>query len=127
MSATRRPQPLTWTDLGSSREGARATHVFGTTIPRDWLFFEGHFRGYPVLAGVVQLHDLVLPCVRAVRPDVRHAAGLRGVKFPSRIQPGDAITVTLALDDDARSVDFAIRRGEALCTHGRLLLAGAGT
>src|SRR5690606_35794950 len=33
-------------------------------VPADFRWFVGHFDGYPILAGVVQLHEIVLPFIR---------------------------------------------------------------
>jgi 3-hydroxymyristoyl/3-hydroxydecanoyl-(acyl carrier protein) dehydratase len=95
-------------------------------VPPDYGFFEGHFEGYPVLAGAVQLHEFVLPCLRRLRPDAGALAGLTGLKFPRRIRPGDRVELRLAYTDGAREVDFELLVEGERCTHGRLLLAGAG-
>ena len=58
--------PLVWRDEPLRTENGRVVSVCHTSIPEDYVYFEGHFRGYPVLAGVVQLHELVLPSVRQV-------------------------------------------------------------
>ncbi len=96
-----------------------------------------------MLAGVVQLHELVLPCVRRERPGIGALRLLTGVKFPNRIRPGDTIEVRLAFLDgrpaggsgavsapgaasaeagaapDAE-VSFEIVRGDVTCSLGRL-------
>ena len=119
------PVPLVWTRSESGRAGEQTTEAFSTQLPDDYAFFEGHFPGYPILAGAVQLQELVLPCLRQVRSDETRLAGLSSVKFPARIQPGDRLQVSLRFTDGSPRVRFEIRRGEALCTHGQLELATA--
>ena len=114
---------LRWEDGAATRSGSRATRAFRTRIPEDYAHFEGHFPGYPVLAAAVQLHELVLPCLRAARPRSGPIARLSGVKFPGRIVPGDALEVRLGFDEGGREVEFEIARGTERCTHGRLTLA----
>jgi len=114
---------LRWEDGAATRSGGRATRAFRTRIPEDYAHFEGHFPGYPVLAAAVQLHELVLPCLRAARPRAGAIARLSGVKFPGRIVPGDVLEVRLGFEEGGREVEFEIARGAERCTHGRLSLA----
>lgn len=111
---------LEWRPAPTAEDGARC---FATRIPERFAFFAGHFTTYPVLAGGVQLHELVLPCVRA--SGLEHGALLRldAVKFLSRIGPGDAVEVAIrVLEDDSR-VHFEIWRDGIRCTSGRLTFA----
>jgi uncharacterized membrane protein len=113
---------LAWEPLAVRRVDARSIHSFRTRLPEDYAFFAGHFPGYPVLAGAVQLHELILPCLRRVRPEAGPLERLTGLKFPKRICPGDALEVRLGLNDDRGEVEFEILRGEVRCTQGRLSL-----
>lgn len=101
-------------------EGAR----YRAAVPTDFFGFAGHFPGYPVLSGAVQLHELVLPCVRAVLGDGIAVAAFHDLKFLARIAPGD--TVEVALRPSAGRCDFTITRGDVRCSTGRVALA-AGT
>ena len=89
-------------------------------IPPDYLFYEGHFDGYPVLAGGVQLHELVLPQLRALIGELPTLQKLDNVKFLARFVPGDVLELTLERQPDAHRATFAIQRGETRCTTGRL-------
>jgi 3-hydroxymyristoyl/3-hydroxydecanoyl-(acyl carrier protein) dehydratase len=99
------------------------TASFRVRVPEDYVFFEGHFAGYPVLAGAVQLHEFVLPCLRRVHPAPFTLRGLSGLKFPRRIRPGDRVEVRLALTEGAPEVGFELLVDGERCTHGRLALA----
>src|SRR5690606_40758319 len=91
-----------------------------TTVPSNYLYFEGHFATYPVLAGGVQLHELIMPCLRKVCPDLPAIQQLDSIKFLARIAPGDAIDVLIERGEDASKVSFEVRKLEVRCTHGRV-------
>lgn len=111
---------LDWVDDEPSRRGGVTTCVCRTTIPADYIYFDGHFRGYPVLAGVVQLHELALPCVRRLRPDLASLSKLSGLKFASRILPGDVVEVLVRWGDLGPAVHFEIFSNGHRCTQGKL-------
>jgi len=107
------------------RTDADGRFVGSTRVPADYFAFAGHFVTYPVLSGAVQLHELVLPCLRAARPESPIVTELADLKFLVRIVPGDALEVVLAFDAGREAVDFEIRRGALRCSTGRLLYRGA--
>ncbi|MCA8973124.1 MAG: hypothetical protein KDC98_00305 [Planctomycetes bacterium] len=96
---------------------------FRTTLPARYAFFEGHFVSYPVLCGAAQLHELVLPCLRAIDGSLTAVEKLTNVKFQARIAPGDRLEVVLQPTATARAFDFEIRRGETRCSSGRIAFA----
>ncbi|MCB9732439.1 MAG: AMP-binding protein [Deltaproteobacteria bacterium] len=100
--------------------------VFRARVPEGYAWYDGHFATYPVMAGAVQLHDVVLPCVRRALPAAGPLASLARVKFLGRIAPGDAIAVTLDWErGQSAVVDFTITAGERACSSGRLTLRAA--
>lgn len=126
--------------LGRGRDGARVTRElswrseledggdeqrYRTQLPRRYAFFEGHFTTYAVLAGGVQLQELVLPCIRAARPAIGPLERLDGVKFLARIAPGDELVVRLSGLSEGRRVQFEIWCGDTRCTSGKLHFAAA--
>ena len=113
---------LDWDEL-PVEEGSPA-RGFGVKIPESYGFFEGHFTPYPVLAGAVQLHELVLPCIRRVAAGVGPLQKLSGVKFLARIAPGDEVVVTVRPASREGSWQFDISRGTTRCSVGRLSFAG---
>ncbi|MEM9457075.1 MAG: AMP-binding protein [Myxococcota bacterium] len=92
-------------------------------VPTDYVYFDGHFDGYPILAGVVQLHELLVPLVEQLRPQWGPLRELLRVKFLGRIVPGDALSITLRLDVQRSDCDFEIHRGSTRCSAGRLRFA----
>lgn len=93
-------------------------------VPRDYIYFEGHFDGYPVMAAVVQLHELLLPLVEQVRPGLGQPRELLRLKFLGRISPGDALRVTLRFAGE-RDCDFEIANDRERCSAGRLRFGAA--
>jgi len=89
------------------------------TIPPDWRFFRGHFDDFPILAGVVQLREIVMRELHAFWPEHRHLRRLSGLKFRKPIGPGDALELTLVRTPPGK-VAFELRRGTAVATSGTL-------
>ncbi len=92
--------------------------AFEIEIPARYGFFHGHFPGYPILPGVVQLHELVLPQLRRTWPDLGASKQLVRLKFTGRIEPGDRVRLDLNRDGDA--VAFSLTRDGAPCASGTL-------
>jgi hypothetical protein len=114
---------LAWGE-SSVRESAQGSeHRTRVHVPADYGYFDGHFTGYPILAGAAQLGELILPCVRRVDPELKRLTQMSRLKFTGRIQPGETIDVVLSLRPGAATVDFALKRGEALCSAGTLSFA----
>ena len=87
------------------------------TIPPDWHFFRGHFNDFPILAGVVQLNEIVMREVRACWPEHRHLRRVTGLKFRKPIGPGDALELELVRTPPDK-VAFRLRRGDAVASSG---------
>jgi hypothetical protein len=86
------------TPHSSSTEGETVLRV---EVPRDLVFFEGHFEGNPMLPGVAQVLALVDREARRVFPDLasRGARKLSRLKFQATIRPGDTLELGLTLED----------------------------
>jgi len=110
---------LTW-QHDAAQAAATSCHRFTTRLPAEFFAFAGHFPSYPVLAGAVQLQELVLPCLRRVRPDARELTGVVDLKFLARIAPGDEVEVALCSLPAGDAVLFVISRGTTRCSSGRL-------
>lgn len=118
-------RPFTW-DLRwladeETTDGARRRHRFDAEVPTNYGWYTGHFPGYPILMGAVQLRDLALRCARRARPALGALRAVHKLKFLERICPGDAIAITLDWTPDRPHVDFRITRGETICSAGRLV------
>lgn len=97
-------------------------------LPPGWDAFDGHFDGHPVLAGALQIKELLLPIARRAFPDLGDVHRLDRVKFTARIGPEDALTISLerrhsdegASASKLRRLSFEIRRTGELCSSGQL-------
>jgi hypothetical protein len=117
-----RERTLAWETRAVVRGGdGRFRQTFRTRLPEAYAYFEGHFPAYPVLAAAVQLHELVLPCLRRSRPDLGPLRHLKGLKFLERIGPGECLDVTLEWDTDSVQVDFEIRAKGVRASVGTLV------
>jgi 3-hydroxymyristoyl/3-hydroxydecanoyl-(acyl carrier protein) dehydratase len=118
---------LAW-EIGPVVRGGdgRSRQTCVTRLPETYAYFEGHFPAYPVLAAAVQLHELVLPCVRRSRSDLGPLRHLKDLKFLERIGPGERLEVTLAWEEDAPQLAFEILADGVRASAGTLVLDGAG-
>jgi acyl-coenzyme A synthetase/AMP-(fatty) acid ligase len=87
------------------------------TIPPDWRFFRGHFDHFPILAGVVQLNEIVMRQVQACWPEHRQLRRVTGLKFRKPIGPGDALELDLERTPPGK-IRFELRRGAAVASSG---------
>jgi 3-hydroxymyristoyl/3-hydroxydecanoyl-(acyl carrier protein) dehydratase len=102
-----------------TEEGGPEKKTIAVTIPADWRFFRGHFDDFPVLAGVVQLNEIVLRELRVCWPEHRHLRQVIGLKFRKPIGPGDVLELELVRAAPGR-VAFELRRGTIVATSGTL-------
>jgi hypothetical protein len=118
-----RERTLAWELRAVVRGGdGRFRQTFRTRLPEAYAYFEGHFPAFPVLAAAVQLHELVLPCLRRSRPDLGPLRHLKGLKFLERIGPGQCLDVTLEWEAGSAQVDFEIRAEGVRASAGTLVL-----
>lgn len=96
-------------------------------VPRDYVFFDGHFPALAVLPGAVTLQRIVIPSIRRLVPGLGPVAALRRCRFMRPVLPGQrlvttckvgeggiAFEVTCLADVVARGVvSFAVVRGAA--------------
>lgn len=97
----------------------RATLQFSVAADLGW--FEGHFPGHPVMAGVVQLQAVVVRQARRLWPALGQPGRLLRLKFKQTIVPGDRLTVVLVHQAAAGRVDFELSTGRGSCASGILV------
>lgn len=93
-------------------------------VPPTLPCFVGHFPGFPVVPGVVQLDWAMQLGITHLRCGQPSATDFR-VKFKRIIRPGAAVTLTLRHDAARRRLDFAYRVGEDIASQGRVALASS--
>jgi len=102
-------------------------------VPADLLHFQGHFEGWPVLPGVVQLGLVAARHVAVVWPTLGPLRRVRRLKMKLPIVPDDLITLELtrvptpSADSPDQRVDFSITRQGTVCTSGSLSFAAERT
>lgn len=101
--------------------GREARRLVFTVAP-DLRWFEGHFPGFPILPGVVQLDRLVLVQVERLWPGVGRVRSVRRLKFMKVIRPGDRIVLDLERDPAAGTVGFTVDGPDGRCASGTLVL-----
>lgn len=90
------------------------------TVSPELRYFEGHFPGMPVLAGVVQLDGLVLRQVERLWPEEGAPRRVKRLKFARLIKPRERISLTLERDLATGTVAFSIDGPKGRCTVGVL-------
>jgi acyl-CoA synthetase (AMP-forming)/AMP-acid ligase II len=93
-------------------------------VPEDLAFLEGHFEGFPVVAGVVQLH-WVMAAVTELLGRAPELRGMEALKFKDLLLPGQAFQMRVDIDDARERVHFKLWEGERVFSSGRCLLASA--
>ncbi len=67
------------------------------TIPPEYVFFRGHFDGMPMLPGITQITEIVLPLARRRHPELGPLVAMRRVRFRRPVFPGDTLDVEVRL------------------------------
>jgi hypothetical protein len=120
-------QPFRWTVAWDEPEvdhvGERERVSFGVSLPQDYGWFEGHFDGFPLLAGAVQLKELIFPAIKRAFPDLGAVVAMPRIKFTGRITQGNCLTVRIERKHRSGRVGFEILSGEEVQTHGSLILS----
>ncbi|HEY6383230.1 MAG TPA: AMP-binding protein, partial [Pseudolabrys sp.] len=100
------------------RDAQRA--VFEFTPPRDLVYFSGHFRDLPILAGVVQI-DWVIAYGRQCFDLPSIFRSIHALKFQRIIAPEKPFTLELVHEPGKSSLSFKITSRVGTHTSGRLL------
>jgi 3-hydroxymyristoyl/3-hydroxydecanoyl-(acyl carrier protein) dehydratase len=78
----------------------------------------------PILPGVAEIHDFVLPGITAVFPDLTALRRIERLKFHRPIGPGDEIELVIEREHGSTSaVRFEITRAGERCASGVLVFA----
>ena len=101
-----------------NEERTPTTYAADLTFDRDAAYFKGHFPGFAVLPGVVQLgtaHRFAESIIGSSRP----LRAVKKMKFSHVLQPGETVHFTLTKKtDDEFAFDY--RKGDVPCASGVL-------
>jgi len=115
-----------WGEPVIGRERDRERLEISARIPEDYAWFEGHYENYPVLAGAVQLKELILPTVKRAFSELGSVLAMNRIKFTGRILPGDRVVVRVERGNNKPGrVQFEIRKTSESCARGVLVLVEA--
>jgi 3-hydroxymyristoyl/3-hydroxydecanoyl-(acyl carrier protein) dehydratase len=114
------PAPVVAPILISERRGARSLERT-LRVPADLAFLEGHFPERPVVAGVVQIHWVML-AARELAGAALRAQALEGVRFRDMLLPGQVFQLELELAADGAALRFRLFADESVFSAGRVLL-----
>ncbi len=90
-------------------------------VPADLAFLEGHFADQPVVAGVVQLHWVMLAAADLLGAMPRVLA-LEGLRFRDVLLPEQRFRLSLELSPARDLLRFELSAGEAIFASGRVRL-----
>lgn len=109
--------------LGEERgPGAIAREL---AVPDDLAFLEGHFEGFPVVPGVVQL-GWVIDAAQACLGSALRLASVENLKFRELLLPGQRFRLEVEWSGAPACLRFRLAAGERVFSTGRLRLrAGA--
>jgi 3-hydroxymyristoyl/3-hydroxydecanoyl-(acyl carrier protein) dehydratase len=79
----------------------------------------GHFEGFPVVAGVVQLRWVSL-ALRAWRGSTPHAEVIEALKFPEPLLPGQSVSLEVEVAAQADCFRFRVWDDGRTFASGRL-------
>lgn len=94
-------------------------------LPEMLLYFRGHFPGFAILPGVVQVDWAMLLARRYLAMPTGAARTMR-VKFARPIRPGADLTLTLDYNRASKMLHFEYRDRVYIYGSGRIELEGNG-
>jgi acyl-coenzyme A synthetase/AMP-(fatty) acid ligase/3-hydroxymyristoyl/3-hydroxydecanoyl-(acyl carrier protein) dehydratase len=94
-------------------------------VPPDLVFLAGHFEGFPVVAGVVQLGWAVEAASDLLGEPVR-VRRVEALKFPNLLRPGQGFGLEVEAGAAADRVTFRLADGATVFASGRLVLSRSG-
>jgi acyl-coenzyme A synthetase/AMP-(fatty) acid ligase len=104
----------------SERRGPRSLER-ELRVPADLAFLEGHFPGQPIVAGVVQIHWVMLAAAELLGSAPRVRA-LEGLRFRETLAPEQSFRLSVELSESADVLRFTLAAGERVFASGRARL-----
>lgn len=107
--------------LASHKDGASL--ILQLHIPSELIYFRGHFPGFPLLPGVVQV-DWAIRLARKSFDLPENFQRLSALKFMRVLQPGAEVTLTLE-QHNVNELRFRYQENGQTCSSGRILFGHA--
>lgn len=115
--------PSIWLPVVLDRRQQEAKLEIDVLIPPGLFYFRGHFPGFPVLPGIVQLHwairygSLLLPSDTLVPGTIQ-------VKFRDIVRPGENLQLALNYNADDQRLIFEWRGNRGPRSSGSVVFVG---
>lgn len=94
------------------------------TLLSNFIFFEGHFRGLPILPGTVLLDRFVVPAVKLLHPDLDVVVGMKRIRFLKTVTPTQHLAVQVTRTAETR-ITFDVRGAGGAVASGMLEFRGS--
>ncbi|MBF6568205.1 MAG: hypothetical protein IVW54_04925 [Candidatus Binataceae bacterium] len=89
------------------------------TIPPELIYFRGHFPGFAILPGVVQIEWVMGYSKRYFKLGDSTARTMQ-IKFRQLIRPGDRLQLTLTYQPAHSQIQFVYANAEGTLSSGRI-------
>lgn len=86
------------------------------TFPIKADYFDGHFDGFPILPGIIQIY-LIKKFVTKYYGFKFHLKNISNIKFLKPIFPGDRVHIVINLTD-RKKIFFEFQRNQNICSKG---------
>jgi len=83
-------------------------HVF---VPKDSVWFSGHFPGEPILPGIAVVHavyETILQDAKNQGESV-HISSLKRIRFTSPVRPGDTLLITMTGEKASSGMHYVFK------------------
>jgi acyl-coenzyme A synthetase/AMP-(fatty) acid ligase len=87
-------------------------------VPDDLVYLQGHFEGFPIVAGVVQLR-WVTDAVCAWLGEMPRVQGVEALKFPEPLLPGQSFTLRAEFSGSGDRIRFRLYDESRIFATGR--------
>ena len=86
-------------------------------------YVPGHFPGYPILPGVVQVDWAIRFAREHLGIPASGFSALRALKFSAPVHPGTSLTLRLSWLADKQRLDFSFSGGTRIVSSGQVVFA----
>lgn len=107
-------------EISVSEDASETRLTTDVIVPEQLRCFDGHFPGAPVLPGVAQLSEFVLPTIAKTWGELATLERIPLLKYKRPIKPGARLALEVRRPRGEASVHFELREDGQLCTVGQL-------